>query len=180
MTTSHRRSDHTEDADARHEPASGSAPHRRGILFALAASLALVDLILKELAQARLNTPVDLGILELRLAYNPGVAFSLGQSLPEWLVLVATAIITLGVAGFAYATAGKADVLHRLGLAAILAGAVANVIDRIGDGVVTDYLHTGWFPTFNLADTWITLGAATLLVSVVLGDRHNATHSSAG
>jgi signal peptidase II len=54
-----------------------------------------------------------------------------------------------------------------VGLAAILAGALANLIDRAADGVVTDYLHTGWFPTFNLADTLITLGAA-LLVLVTL------------
>nr|WP_246535913.1 signal peptidase II [Nocardioides aquaticus] len=41
---------------------------------------------------------------------------------------------------------------------AVLGGAVANVIDRARDGVVTDYLHTGWWPTFNLADTFLVTG----------------------
>jgi signal peptidase II len=88
----------------------------------MAACLALVDLILKELAEARLTTPLDLGVLELRLAYNPGVAFSLGQSVPEALVLAATAVITVDLAGFAHTTAPRGGSTHRLGLAALLAG----------------------------------------------------------
>ena len=41
-------------------------------------------------------------------------------------------------------------------------GAFANVIDRARDGVVTDYLHTDWWPTFNLADAFISVGAGHL------------------
>ena len=40
----------------------------------------------------------------------------------------------------------------------MIGGAVANVVDRARDGVVTDYLHTGWWPTFNLADTFLVTG----------------------
>ncbi len=40
-------------------------------------------------------------------------------------------------------------------------GAAANLVDRAADGVVTDYLHSSWWPTFNLADTFIVLGAIT-------------------
>ena len=32
------------------------------------------------------------------------------------------------------------------------------MVDRARDGVVTDYLHTGWWPTFNLADTFLITG----------------------
>ena len=49
----------------------------------------------------------------------------------------------------------------------MLGGAVANFIDRATDGVVTDYLHTGWFPTFNLADVFITGGAVVLIVATL-------------
>ena len=45
----------------------------------------------------------------------------------------------------------------------MLAGAVANLADRGIDGVVTDYLHTGWWPTFNLADALITCAALAFL-----------------
>ena len=46
-----------------------------------------------------------------------------------------------------------------------LSAAVANVIDRAADGQVTDYLHTGWFPTFNLADVFVVTGAAVLVLA---------------
>jgi len=44
--------------------------------------------------------------------------------------------------------------------ALIVAGGLANVIDRIEGGGVVDMLHTGWWPTFNLADTFIVIGIA--------------------
>ncbi|HOQ53464.1 MAG TPA: signal peptidase II, partial [Micropruina sp.] len=55
----------------------------------------------------------------------------------------------------------------RAGLAGVLAGASTNLIDRSIDGVVTDYLHTGWFPTFNLPDVFITVGAALVVLGVL-------------
>ncbi|EHY87418.1 MULTISPECIES: signal peptidase II [Saccharomonospora] len=110
---------------------------------------------------------IDLGLLQLRLAYNPGVAFSLGATLPSWIVLTATALITAGLAVFAWRTAPTANLATRLGLATMLAGAVANLADRGIDGVVTDYLHTGWWPTFNLADALIIGGAALLILAAL-------------
>ena len=64
-------------------------------------------------------------------------------------------------------------------LALVLGGAIANVVDRAGDGVVTDYLHSGWFPTFNIADTAIVTGVA-LLVLVTLRHPTPATPSADG
>ena len=56
--------------------------------------------------------------------------------------------------------------LERIAASFIVAGALANVIDRAVYGVVTDYLdlHFGaWHPfVFNLADVWITAGAISL------------------
>lgn len=74
------------------------------------------------------------------------------------------------MAVFAWRAAIESTVPMRVGLSGILAGAVGNLVDRAGDGVVTDYLHTGWWPTFNLADVFITLGAATVLIATVRGD----------
>ncbi len=45
-------------------------------------------------------------------------------------------------------------------VALIIAGAVANAIDRLEAGSVVDMLHTGWWPTFNIADIYITTGVA--------------------
>jgi signal peptidase II len=127
--------------------------------------LAALDLGIKALAEHALagGQVADLGVLQLRLTYNPGVAFSVGAALPASVVLTVTGLITTVLAVYAWRAGPTLPLLGRLGLAAVLAGAVANVLDRAVDGAVTDYLHTGWWPTFNLADVFITCGGAALV-----------------
>lgn len=135
-------------------------------LLLLVVALAGLDLAAKAVAEARLGgSGVDLGPVDLRLAYNAGVAFGLGGRLPSWTVIAVTAVITAVIGGYGWRAAPAAALAARLAGAAILAGAVANLVDRAGDGVVTDYLHTGWWPTFNLADTMLSLGVITLVLT---------------
>ena len=108
-----------------------------------------------------------LGPVQLRLIYNSGVAFSLGSTLPAWAITAVTGALTLAIGIFAWRTAPSTPTVGRVGLAAIIAGALGNFTDRAIDGVVTDYLHTGWFPTFNLPDVYIT-GGAVLLIAATL------------
>ena len=139
----------------------------RVALVATAALLAALDLGLKTWASRALadGASVDLQVIQLRLAFNSGVAFSLGDTLPSGVVLGVTALIIAGLAVFAWRATRTATLPMRLGLAAVLAGAIANLVDRAADGMVTDYLHTGWFPTFNLADVFITVGGAALVLA---------------
>ena len=136
-------------------------------LAAAVVTVAALDVVLKACAGRALigGSSTDLGLLHLRLAFNPGVAFSLGDTLPPAAVLVVTGVIVAGLAVFAASLTRTAALPVVLALAAMLGGAVANVIDRAGDGLVTDYLHTGWFPTFNLADVIVVTGAAALVVA---------------
>lgn len=139
----------------------------RAVIAAVALVLAAVDLVLKATAKRILVEPVDLGLIELRVGYNPGVAFSLGDTLPAAVVLGVTALITAALAGFALRAGPDLDRWSRAGVALVLAGALGNLADRAADGVVTDYLHTGWFPTFNLADIFITAGAVALFLGIL-------------
>lgn len=144
--------------------AAGTLPHWGVPVAAL--TLTAADLALKALAEHHLTGgpgPRLLGLLELRLTHNPGVAFSLGASMPAWAVVTVTGLITAAVAAYTWRTASTTPLLGRVGLAGVLGGALANLIDRGLDGVVTDYLHTRWWPTFNLADAFI-VGGAVLLV----------------
>lgn len=67
--------------------------------------------------------------------------------------------------------------LFALALALILGGAVGNVIDRLLHGYVVDFIqvhHRGWyFPSFNIADSAITLGAALLILDEILRVRRS-------
>lgn len=163
------------------DPARTRAIRARISLAATVVLLAALDLGLKAWASRALadGTTVDLQVIQLRLTFNPGVAFSLGDTLPSWVVIGGTGLIVAGLAVFAWRTAPTATLPARLGLAAMLAGAIANLADRAADGVVTDYLHTGWFPTFNLADAFLTLGAVTLvLASLRTTDSTDSTDST--
>ncbi len=74
-------------------------------------------------------------------------------------MVVVTAAVTATIGVFAWRTAPDSSRLQSIGIAAIIAGAAANVIDRPRDGNVTDYFHTGWWwPTLNDADISITGG----------------------
>lgn len=157
---------------------SRQARRRRVGLLAGAAVLAGADLAVKAAAVAALSTgtAIDLGLVNLRLFYNTGVAFSLGAGLPAWVVVTATGLIIAGMCWFMLSAAPAMNRLMRAGSALLLGGAAGNFIDRLDGRGVVDYLHTGWFPTFNLADVFVTAGAAALVLGSLLrpaptGDR---------
>ena len=107
-----------------------------------------------------------LPFVALRLTFNHGVSFSLLSfegEIARLTLLLATAALTASFALWAFRSQG----LERIAASSIVAGALANVIDRAVYGTVTDYLdlHFGaWHPfVFNLADVWITAGAILLV-----------------
>ncbi|WP_395442833.1 signal peptidase II [Caulobacter sp. UC70_42] len=73
----------------------------------------------------------------------------------------------------------EAIALRAAALALILGGALGNLLDRVRMGVVTDFidLHLGeaHFPTFNLADTAITVGVVLMMFGAWRGDNRSAT-----
>lgn len=111
---------------------------------------------------------IDLGPLQLRLTHNSGVAFSVGAGLPTGVVVGCTALLTLGIAAYTWVVAPEASAVRLTGLAAVVAGATTNVLDRAVDGQVSDYFHTGWFATFNVSDSLITIGVVLVVATVLL------------
>lgn len=135
--------------------------------------LAVADLVIKALAEELLSNgaTVDLGLVNLRLVYNTGVAFSLGANLAPWLVIAATAVIVLAMSWYAVSTAPAMPALSRAGAAMVVGGGAGNLVDRMDGRGVVDYLHSGWFPTFNLADVFVTVGVGLYVLGSLLGSR---------
>ncbi len=148
---------------------SSIATGRRLLVFAMVGLLAGLDLAVKAWAQRRLagGRSMKLGVVDLQLGFNPGVAFGLGDTLPPAVVLGGTGALIAGLTVLVWRLSGTSTLgpVGRFALAGVLAGAIGNFADRAVDGVVTDYLHTGWFPTFNGADVLITTGAAALVLT---------------
>ncbi|AMY56428.1 MULTISPECIES: signal peptidase II [Nocardiaceae] len=145
----------------------GSAARSRWTLTIVVAVLLAAALAADPVARRALSAGrvVELGPLQLELAYNSGVAFSVGNGLPPWVLIAVTATITAAIAVYAWRTVPTGSLTGTVGLSAVVAGAAANVIDRAADGRVTDYFHTGWWPTFNLADTYLTCGVVLVVLA---------------
>lgn len=161
------------DAAARPDVPARTAQRFRTVLLLWAAVLAAADLILKSLAEALLSTgaTTDLGPINIKLLYNRGVAFSLGADLAPWIVSAATGLIIAVLIWYTASTAPSMTGLSRAGAALLLGGAVGNFIDRLDGQGVVDYLHSGWFPTFNLADVFVTTGVVIFALGAILSPR---------
>ena len=103
------------------------------------------------------------------LTFNPGAAFSFLSDAGGWQRWFFT-LLALGVSGWIVVMLRQHRNEFRLSLALtlVLGGAVGNVIDRLRFGAVVDFIQwhiAGYYwPTFNLADSAICLGAALLLL----------------
>lgn len=106
-------------------------------------------------------------------AHNTGAAFSFlsdAGGWQRWLFTGIGAAATIFIVWQLRAHPGQK--LFSFALASILGGAVGNVVDRLMHGYVVDFLqfhYAGWyFPSFNLADSTITVGAVCLILDELL------------
>lgn len=128
------------------------------VTFGVALGVLLIDQVTKSLAVAHLNRPVALfGPFSLELSRNSGIAFSLalGFALP---------IALLGIGGlFVLGWSRRHTLTMPMAVASglIAGGALGNLSDRLfrGDGgAVVDFIHSTFWPTFNIADSAVTCG----------------------
>ena len=110
------------------------------------------------------------GFLNWTLAYNTGAAFSFladQQGWQRWL-FSALAIVVSAVLARWLGKTPRGDWRTALPLALVIGGALGNLIDRLHAGHVTDFIQVyfgAWaFPSFNLADSAISVGAALLVI----------------
>jgi len=114
---------------------------------------------------------------------NTGVAFSLGNGLPEvvrhGLFILVPLVVLVGLAIYSWRDKTLTH-LQRWGLGFILGGGLGNIVDRTfrPDGVVDflsvrlyGFLGMERFATFNVADSAVTLGGALIVLSLLLGRR---------
>ena len=137
--------------------------------LAVGAGVVVIDQLAKVWAVAALSDgPVRVvgSLLELRLTRNPGGAFSLLTNLTPVLAVVAV----LMAAWIVRTTRRTADAVMAYSLALVLGGAVGNLVDRLVRspgflrGEVVDFIKVPHWPTFNVADSAITVGVILIAV----------------
>lgn len=115
-----------------------------------------------------------LPFLALFRTYNTGIAFSMLSTFGDTgLIVVSFAVVAFVL--FLATRTPAGHILARAGFALIVGGALGNLIDRAVYGHVIDYIlfHTaGWsFAVFNLADAFISVGAALVIFDEFIGWR---------
>ncbi|WP_119299930.1 signal peptidase II [Dongia deserti] len=119
-----------------------------------------------------------LPIFSLVKRYNTGISFSIfatDHAIGPWIFALLATIIAVGLLIWLSQTA---DRVPAVGLALVVGGAIGNVIDRVREGAVMDFLLFHWevwaWPAFNLADTAITIGVALLIYDGMFGGKKRA------
>ncbi len=123
--------------------------------------------------------PIVEGLFNLTYTLNRGAAFSLladsSSSLKLGLLILVSVVASVIVLALLWRSRQESWVA-RTGLALILGGALGNLLDRIRNGSVIDFLdfyfRTHHWPAFNLADASIVVGALLVLSEIFFGAEH--------
>jgi len=114
---------------------------------------------------------VILPVLNIVRLHNEGAAFSFlsdATGWQRWFFIALGVIVSLVVLVWLRRLPAKGQHVVAAGLACIIGGALGNVIDRAVRGYVVDFIqvhYRDWyFPSFNVADSAITVGAALLII----------------
>lgn len=166
------------------QPGQETAPRMNSPLqwLWLAVVVIILDLGSKWLALFALNydQPVTIipGFFNLTLMYNHGAAFSFLADHSGWQrwLLAAIAIIAALLLGFWLTRLKAGQARMAAALALIIGGAIGNLFDRMVNGYVVDFLSFHWqqvyyYPTFNIADSAITIGAVLLILDSFTGKK---------
>ncbi len=131
-----------------------------------------VDQLTKSIVTSRLDLNDEVhvvGAFSIHHVTNSGIAFGLFASATSIVIL----LTGLAVAWMLYffARSGSRHPVLPVALGLVIGGSVSNLTDRVRLGHVTDFLDFKYWPAFNLADTFIVVGVAALLLALVASDR---------
>ncbi|BAS32249.1 signal peptidase II [Dehalococcoides mccartyi] len=146
----------------------------RGLVFFVSTACGiLADQLSKFIITANLATGTSIpesGFFQIVHVHNTGAAFSIFRGHIEWLI--AASVLGVILAMTAFFIRKKLPFLDTrpglIALGVILAGTVGNLIDRVRLGYVTDFIRVGDFPTFNIADSCLTVGVISLLLLYIV------------
>lgn len=147
---------------------------------AIIGGVVLLDFLTKVYIRTRFTSfdthVVIPGVFNIIHNENPGAAFGMLADSGPWrsFVLVGISVMMLGAIGYLLwkpRTAGAAySELAQVALALVFGGALGNAFDRVFRGTVTDFLQvfigSYEFPSFNAADSAITIGACLLIIDL--------------
>ena len=131
------------------------------------------DQLTKWLVTSRLELGSSISIagsLQISHVQNSGIAFGFFSQATSLVIVLTSAVVIWML--FFFARSGARHPLLPAALGLVVGGSVSNLFDRVLHGYVTDFVDFGFFPSFNLADTFIVLGVAALIFFLIAPDRY--------
>ena len=154
------------------------------LIFIIAALSVVIDQISKHLIVQNMqlgdSVTVIPGLLDFTYSQNDGMAFGIGSESFRWVFIAVTILVSL-VLLYLYTRPEFKTKTYLLATAFIVGGGVGNLIDRIVNGYVVDFLALSFFsPICNFADYCVTTGTVLLVIFIVFfyGKNANTTESS--
>jgi signal peptidase II len=146
-----------------------------GIILCVVVVVFALDQITKEIMVRAIGpdasrSTIELvpGVLDFRFVRNTGSAFGLFQG--QSAIISVLAIGAISFLALYYLRHGRNDWLIALAIGLQIGGALGNVVDRFRYGYVVDFIDFPRFPTFNVADSAITLGVTLLMYALLFRD----------
>jgi signal peptidase II len=147
-----------------------------GVLLLFAGIIVLIDqwtkyLVRTQIAYGQAWAPWDWLLPYMRIihAQNTGAAFGMFQGMNA--VFTVLAIIVAGVILYYFPKVPRSDWLIRLAMVLQFSGAIGNLVDRVTQGYVTDFISVATFPVFNVSDACISIGVVLLVIGMWLKDK---------
>jgi signal peptidase II len=150
----------------------GAGPWQWLALVAVAAAAVAGDQVTKHVVRSNLRIDESahvIGPFSIHRVQNSGIAFGLFSSATAVVTLLTAAAVGWMIVFFARSGSRHPVLPAALGL--LIGGSLSNLVDRVRLGHVTDFLDIGWWPAFNLADSFIVIGVAILLAALTAADR---------
>ncbi|MBD3380371.1 MAG: signal peptidase II [Candidatus Omnitrophica bacterium] len=143
--------------------------------YCIVCGIYLLDQATKLLAvnflKAGETVPVLKDVFHLTLVYNTGAAFGILASRVHLFIMIA--VISSGIIIYFLRSRSHSAVFReKLSLYFILGGTLGNLTDRLRVGAVIDFFDLRVWPVFNVADSFITIGAVLLAWSIFFKGKH--------
>ena len=146
--------------------------YRDWFFYSIATVVFILDQVSKEVIRQQLplygSWPEE-GFLRIVHGLNTGSAFGLFSGFTNLLIIAS--IVGIGVVLYYFQKQEISVIWYRLSIGLIVGGALGNLIDRLKDGAVVDFISVGWWPAFNVADSSISVGMVLLILTLLLGER---------
>lgn len=138
-------------------------------LIFLALFIVCIDQLLKlyflRIISPGQSIPLIRDFFHITLVENSGAAFGIFKNQTSLFIILSFTAIAFII--YSLPRLNKTAHLSKMALVMILGGAVSNLIDRIRFGYVIDYLDFRIWPVFNIADSFISIGAILFIIQLI-------------